>query len=499
VGEAEQGLSWLRECGSWRPIRRRFCAPGSTQRRRARVAEPHTFPHINLFGVRRRESRPLLLASELKRPRRAALWTRRSRPRRAIRVPIAAGSRFAEALVDCGSWCGARCRAVAMDARAGRRRPRILSDTDRVHVPEGLNPLIDDRQFLWFGPRRRAARPAVVRRDDRAPGVREPCTPEEAWTTLHGDPQSERTAQGMTRPEFDELVARIREMGWRVPRPPPVRRGPRSTRRAQERTRAHPRGVIEAGRPSSSARSFPKPGTRAAVVPVNDDHNMAPLSLGSSSPTRGISRTAAAGALRLRSVVPHRRRRCSCNGPADRPSSCSRTTSGTTSATFAVGARERGESAQHHDSRRPEHAEVHAELRGLLAEHPHVDSPSRRGEATFAPCFDALDPGALGDLSNLSDVAGLSFRDPSGVVHTPDRDRIAELDTIPSPYLLGLFEPFGRAHVAASSSRPRLPVRLHVLRLGVATLSRVRKFDMEPGQGRARVVLEERVDVRLAL
>lgn len=117
--------------------------------------------------------------------------------------------------------------------------------------------------------------------------------------------------------------------------------------------------------------------------------------------------------------------------------------------------------------------------------HPHVDVTVRgEGEATAVALLDAL-RGAVGDgpanLDVLRDVAGLAYRDGDTVVETAPRERISNLDTIPSPYLTGLFD--------AYASVPELPVTLETNRgcpygctfcdWGSATLSRIRAFDLE--------------------
>ena len=83
-------------------------------------------------------------------------------------------------------------------------------------------------------------------------------------------------------------------------------------------------------------------------------------------------------------------------------------------------------------------------------EHTHVDVAVRgEGEATFVAILDALDPARPSNLRPLADVTGLTFRLPTGLVRTPDRERVSDLDLIPSPYLLGMFEPFGMEKAGA--------------------------------------------------
>lgn len=116
---------------------------------------------------------------------------------------------------------------------------------------------------------------------------------------------------------------------------------------------------------------------------------------------------------------------------------------------------------------------------------PHVDVTVRgEGEATAVELLDAL-RSVIGsdapDLSVLADVAGLSYRTADGPVRTADRDRIAVLDDLPSPFLSGMLD--------AYSGVPDLMVTIETNRgcpygctfcdWGSATTSRVRKFDMQ--------------------
>ncbi|HEY6737969.1 MAG TPA: radical SAM protein, partial [Actinopolymorphaceae bacterium] len=85
------------------------------------------------------------------------------------------------------------------------------------------------------------------------------------------------------------------------------------------------------------------------------------------------------------------------------------------------------------------------------------------------------------DLSRLADVNGLTYRDGDRLVTTPDRERIADLDTIPSPFLTGLFDSFaaGPSTAALLESNRGCPYGCTFCDWGSATLSRIRKFDMD--------------------
>src|SRR5690606_32270922 len=87
------------------------------------------------------------------------------------------------------------------------------------------------------------------------------------------------------------------------------------------------------------------------------------------------------------------------------------------------------------------------------------------------------------DLSVLADVPGLSFRDGDRVVRTAPRERIADLNTVPSPVLLGIYEGFlpaggGPGGLNIETNRG-CPYGCTFCDWGSATLSRVRKFDLD--------------------
>jgi radical SAM superfamily enzyme YgiQ (UPF0313 family) len=148
-------------------------------------------------------------------------------------------------------------------------------------------------------------------------------------------------------------------------------------------------------------------------------------------------------------------------------------------------------------ARNPHHVMIHGgpdtpkypgDVDRYFAEHPHVDiAVHGEGEATFIELLRALS-GGVGDgppdLARLADVAGLSFRQGDGVVRTAPRDRIADLDTIPSPLLAGLFDGFIPAGGARDTgiileTNRGCPYGCTFCDWGSATLSRIRKFDVD--------------------
>lgn len=117
----------------------------------------------------------------------------------------------------------------------------------------------------------------------------------------------------------------------------------------------------------------------------------------------------------------------------------------------------------------------------FFADNPHVDITARgEGELTFAELLDALDLANSRDLAVLQDIPGLCYRTADGVERTADRERISDLNTIPSPYLMGLFDEFGSVSAGAVIETNRgCPYGCTFCDWGSATLSRVRKFDLD--------------------
>ena len=135
----------------------------------------------------------------------------------------------------------------------------------------------------------------------------------------------------------------------------------------------------------------------------------------------------------------------------------------------------------------PSSPKFEADAAEFLAAHPDAADVLVRGEgeATFLDLLDRLAPGwPAPDLSVLADCEGLTFRDPAtgGAVRTPDRDRIADLDTLPSPYLTGEFD-----HIDADAwlkttsveTTRGCPYGCTFCDWGSATMSRIRKFDLD--------------------
>lgn len=125
------------------------------------------------------------------------------------------------------------------------------------------------------------------------------------------------------------------------------------------------------------------------------------------------------------------------------------------------------------------------DAKAYFAKYPHVDIIIRgEGEASAADTLDKLRR-VIGqetpDLSVLQDVAGITYRYRGEIFRNPDRERIEDLDTIPSPYLTGLFEAYRgvpRLHVTLETNRG-CPYGCTFCDWGSATTSKIRKFDLQ--------------------
>lgn len=120
-----------------------------------------------------------------------------------------------------------------------------------------------------------------------------------------------------------------------------------------------------------------------------------------------------------------------------------------------------------------------------FAKFPHVDIIIRgEGEASAADTLDKL-RGVIGqedpDLSVLQGVPGITYRYRGEIFRNPDRPRIEDLDTIPSPFLTGLFDAYQgvpRLHATLETNRG-CPYGCTFCDWGSATTSKIRKFALE--------------------
>ena len=132
----------------------------------------------------------------------------------------------------------------------------------------------------------------------------------------------------------------------------------------------------------------------------------------------------------------------------------------------------------------PKYAE---DVKRYFAEHPYVDIVVHgEGEVTICEILEVLERGLQAReplrLSVLEDVAGLSYRGADGQpVQTADRERIKNVDEIPSPYLTGEFDVFAEAGTPSMvlESNRGCPYGCTFCDWGSATASKIRKFDLD--------------------
>jgi hypothetical protein len=117
--------------------------------------------------------------------------------------------------------------------------------------------------------------------------------------------------------------------------------------------------------------------------------------------------------------------------------------------------------------------------------HPHVDVIVRgEGELSATEALAALAPvigSAEPDLSVLAGVRGISYRAGSEVITNPDRERVADLDSLPSPFLMGLFDVYAGIpdlFVTIETNRG-CPYGCTFCDWGSATASRIRQFSID--------------------
>lgn len=133
----------------------------------------------------------------------------------------------------------------------------------------------------------------------------------------------------------------------------------------------------------------------------------------------------------------------------------------------------------------PDTPKYEQDARDYYAKYPFVDIIVRgEGEAACAETLDKLSSvigQAEPDLSVLKGVAGITYRYRGEIVRNPDRPRIEDLDTIPSPYLTGLFDAYKgvpRLHATLETNRG-CPYGCTFCDWGSATTSKIRKFDLQ--------------------
>ncbi|MDP9105524.1 MAG: radical SAM protein [Candidatus Eremiobacteraeota bacterium] len=131
----------------------------------------------------------------------------------------------------------------------------------------------------------------------------------------------------------------------------------------------------------------------------------------------------------------------------------------------------------------PNTPKYEADCEAYFRANPDVDVTVRgEGEATVCELLDVLS-GVVGnrapDLAVLRSVAGISLRDGDRIVHTPDRERIVDLESIPSPILTGLFDAYAGTELAIVETNRGCPYSCAFCDWGSAIATRIRQFSIE--------------------
>lgn len=154
-----------------------------------------------------------------------------------------------------------------------------------------------------------------------------------------------------------------------------------------------------------------------------------------------------------------------------------------------------------------------ADAETFLDTHGGVAHVLARGEGEHLLCelLDTLTPttttglahpdGPTIDHSALGRITGITYRDASGdTMRTPERDRITNLNELPSPYLTGEFDHIDPQawstfwSFAAVETNRGCPYGCTFCDWGSATLSRIRKFDLDRVSGEVRWAAERGID-----
>jgi hypothetical protein len=298
-------------------------------------------------------------------------------------------------------------------------------------------------------------------------------------------------ARALTPEAFDALVAELARVGLLVAHDP--ERLQSTTVRDEEmrraifgtaRFRVHANALHAAHDEGEAARGGPP---RAMVVPVQSAGNIPPLSTGmvlAYARAYDGGRLAEAYDLYPRWIAD----------PADVPSDATRPA--VYLFTNYLWSHERNlEFAQQVKASNPLALTIHGgpdcptyegEDETYLRQNPQVDVVVRgEGELTASEVLAALAP-TIGsghpDLAALGSVPGITFRDGDRIVRTAERPRIEDVDTIPSPYLTGVFDAFGETRevgLAIIETNRGCPYGCTFCDWGSATNSRIRKFDLE--------------------
>lgn len=132
----------------------------------------------------------------------------------------------------------------------------------------------------------------------------------------------------------------------------------------------------------------------------------------------------------------------------------------------------------------------------FLRQNPQVDVCCHgEGETVFLELLDSL------PARNWSQIKGISYLSDEGLfIHQPRADRRKDLDAIPSPYLLGIFDPLFKKYpnyrwTAPWETNRGCPFSCTFCDWGSATAAKVNRFGMERLQAEIRWFARHRIDM----
>jgi radical SAM superfamily enzyme YgiQ (UPF0313 family) len=120
----------------------------------------------------------------------------------------------------------------------------------------------------------------------------------------------------------------------------------------------------------------------------------------------------------------------------------------------------------------------------FLKINPHVDIAVRgEGEVTTAELLEGIAGqwnNGMRSLEKLENVAGVTLNLGDQFIRTADRPRVDDLDTLPSPYLTGIFENFNNTYLAAILETNRgCPYTCTFCDWGSMTAQKIKLFDLD--------------------
>lgn len=129
----------------------------------------------------------------------------------------------------------------------------------------------------------------------------------------------------------------------------------------------------------------------------------------------------------------------------------------------------------------PEIPKYVGKTEAFLDAHPFIDiAVIGEGEVAAAEVLERLAGAESNEAAQLGDVHGIVFRSSGELVRTAERQRMKDLDILPSPYLSGEFEPWfrDRTHSAIETNRG-CPYGCVYCDWGSATLQKIARFSFE--------------------